>query len=102
MSTFVLPREVSRAVVELTGEPREDIALVLLVRGYARYKLAEIDKEIKRYEQKYGMTFEEYQQLWDAEDREEHYTHAAEWDYLEWEALITRRKRLEASFAWLP
>jgi len=59
MSAMVLPRQISQALVELTGEPREDMALVLLVRDVER-------------------------------------------DYLEWEALVTRRNRLESSFAWLP
>ena len=99
---MVLPRQISQALVELTGEPREDMALVLLVRDYARHKLAEIDVELKQYEQKYGMSFEAYKQIWDSEDREEHYAYDVERDYLEWEALVTRRNRLESSFAWLP
>lgn len=101
VSTSIAQRY-SQAMIELTGEPREDLALVLLVREYARHKLVEIDRKLEQYEQKYGKTFEAYKQIWDTEDREEHYTHEAEWDYLEWEALVTRRKRLEASFAWLP
>jgi hypothetical protein len=102
MSTLVLPKQVSQAMVELTGEPREDLALVMLMREYARHKLEEIDTALQQYEQKYGMSFEAYSQIWNSEDRPEQYTHAAEWDYLEWEALVTRRKRLEASFGWLP
>lgn len=102
MSTLVFPSELGRALMELTGEPRADVAMMLLLRDYARHKLAEIDAALKQYEQKYGMSFEEYKRLWDSEEHEEHYTYAAEWDYMQWEALDTRRKRLEASFAWLP
>jgi hypothetical protein len=102
MATLVLPHELDRALVELTGEPRPDVALMLLIREYARHKLAEIHTALKQYEQKHGMSFEAYKKIWDSEDREEHYAYASEWDYLEWEALDTRRKRLEASFAWLP
>jgi hypothetical protein len=102
MSAMVLPRQISQALVELTGEPREEMALVLLVRDYARHKMAEIDVELKQYEQKYGMSFAAYKQTWDSEDRAEHYAYAVEQDYLEWEALVTRRNRLESSFAWLP
>ena len=102
MSAMVLPKEISHALIELTGEPREDMALVMLVREYARHKLAEVETAIKQYEQKFGMSFEAYKKLWDSENHEEHYAYATEWDYLEWEALVTRHKRLEASFAWLP
>jgi septation ring formation regulator EzrA len=73
------------------------VALTLMIRDYARQKLAEIDATLRRYEEKYGMPFEAYKQIWDTEDREEHYAHQAEWDYLEWEALVTRRKRLMGS-----
>ncbi len=102
MSAMVLPKEISQALVELTGEPREGMALVLLMRDYARHKLEEIDTALKQYEQTYGMSFEAFKQRWETQDREEDYAYARESDYLEWEALVTRRKRLETSFAWLP
>jgi hypothetical protein len=92
-----------RVLVQLTGEARSDVALILVMRDYARYKLAEIDAALSQYQNKYGMSFAAYKQLWETEDREEHYTYEAEQDYLEWEApLVTRRKRLEESLAWLP
>jgi len=97
-ATMVLPKETTRALTELTGEARTDVALTLMMRDYARQELAKIDATLRRYEEKYGMPFEAYKQIWETEDREEHYTRQAEWDYLEWEALVTRRKRLmEAS-----
>jgi hypothetical protein len=96
-TTVGLPKETTRALKELTGEARTDVALMLMMRDYARQKLAEIDAALHRYEEKYGMPFEEYKQIWETEDREEHYTHQTEWDYLEWEALVTRRKRLIGS-----
>lgn len=102
MSAMVLPKQISQALVELTGEPREDMALVLLMRDYAHHKLAEIDVALQQYEQRYGMAFAAYKRAWDSEDRAEHYAYDVERDYLEWEALVTRRNRLEASFAWLP
>ncbi len=102
MGTMSLSKETSRALRELTGEPREDLALVLLMRDYARHKLAEIDQAIQRFEQKYGTSFADYQAVWEGEEREEHYTFEAETDFLTWEALITQRQRLQDNFAWLP
>jgi hypothetical protein len=101
-ATVVLPKETMRALTELTGEARTDVALTLMMRDYARQKLAEIDAALRRYEGKYSMSFETYKQIWETEDREEHYAYQTEWDYLEWESLVTRRKRLMESFAWLP
>lgn len=58
--------------------------------------------QMKRFESKYGMTFEQYPKKWDDEDREQDYSFEAETDYLEWEALFTQIKRLQNSFAWMP
>jgi hypothetical protein len=101
-ATVVLPKETTRALIELTGEARTDVALTLMMRDYARQKLAEIDAALRRYEEKYGMPFEAYKRIWESEDQEEHYAYQPEWDYLEWESLVTRRRRLVESFAWLP
>ncbi len=101
-ATVVLPKETMRVLTELTGEARSDVALTLMMRDYARQKLAEINAALRRYEEKYGMPFEAYKQIWETEDQEEHYAYQTEWDYLEWESLVTRRKRLMESFAWLP
>ncbi len=102
MSTIVLPREMSKVLTELTGEPRQEIALVLIMREYARHKLTEIEAALKEFEQKYGMAFEAYKRIWDTEVREEDYSYESEQDFLEWEALVTRYTRLESSFAWVP
>ena len=96
-ATVVLPKETMRALTELTGEARTDVALTLMMRDYARQKLTEIDVALRQYEEKYRMSFEAYKRIWETEDCEEHYTHQAEWDYLEWESLVTRRKRLTGS-----
>jgi len=99
---LVLPKETSKALAELTGEARSDVALTLVIRDYARHKLSDLETAMHRYEQKYQMPFQEYKKIWDSEDREEHYTYEAETDYLEWESLVTRYKKLSETFAWLP
>ena len=100
MSTMALtlPKRTTQILMELTGEARSDTALMLVMRDYARHKLADIDAALNRYEKKYGMSFAEYQTLWEVED-ETHYTYEAEQDYLEWEALVTRRARLKENLA---
>lgn len=98
----VLPKETTQVLTELTGEPRFDMALTLMIRDYSQHKLAEIETALNRFEEKYDMSFDSYKQIWDTEDCEEHYTYEAEQDYLAWEALVTRRKRLMDKLAWLP
>lgn len=101
-STLILPKETAQALVDLTGEMRLDVALTTIMREYARQQLAELGNEMKKYERKYGMSFEAYRRIWNTEEREDDYTFEAENDYLLWEGAVTRHKRLSESFAWLP
>ena len=101
-TTLVLPKETAQVLTELTGEARSNVALMLVLRDYARHKLTEIEEALRQYQEKYSMSFKDYKQIWESEDHEEHYTYGAEQDFLEWEALVTRRRRLRESLAWLP
>jgi hypothetical protein len=97
-----LPKSVSRILIELTGDPRPDTALSLALKDAIAYRLEQIERGLKAFEEKYGMPFEAYRRLWEEEDRPEHYSFEAERDYLHWEALITRKERLERLAQWLP
>ncbi len=99
---MTLPKKTSQLLTTLTGETRVDAALALIMRDYARYKLAEIETAVQAYEEKYGMAFAAYRQRWETQETDQDYTYEAEQDYLEWEGLVTRRARLEESLAWLP
>ena len=101
MSTLLLPKHTTQALRDLTGEVRPDAALVLALRDAFTYRLEQIQRQLHTFESKYGMSFAEYRLRWEAEDRPEDYTWAAERDYLEWEALITRQHRLENRYQWL-
>ena len=101
MTGVVLPKKTIRALHEITGEARPDVALVLILKDAIAYRLERIEQELQKFEEKYGMTFEEYKQLWESEEREEDYSWEAEQDYLEWEALVTRKHRLEETYGWL-
>ncbi len=101
MSNVVLPKGTVRVLHEITGESRPEVALVLVLKDAVAYRLEKIEQELGRFEKKYGMTFEEYRQRWESEDRDEDYAWEAERDYLEWEALVTRKRRLEETYGWL-
>lgn len=100
--TVILPKETSQALTELTGEPRTELALAVVMRDFARHKMQELAMEMHQYETKYGMSFEEYQENWEQKDARQDYSYEAETDYLQWEALFTRHKRLKNNFAWMP
>ncbi|MCB0112581.1 MAG: hypothetical protein R2873_21495 [Caldilineaceae bacterium] len=98
MSTIVLPKETTQALRELTGEVQPDAALTLALRDAFAYRLEQIQEQLHAFEEKYGMPFADYKTRWESGDQEEDYSWEAERDYLEWEALITRKRRLENTY----
>ena len=101
VSTLVLPKGTAQALWDLTGEPRPDAALLLVLRDALAYRLERMEAELRAFESKYGTTFDEYRQRWESQDRDEDYAWEAERDYLEWEAAVTRKQRLESVYSWL-
>jgi len=49
-STMILPKETAQALVDLTGEVRVDAALTMIIRDYARQKLAELEAGLRQFE----------------------------------------------------
>ncbi|MBI5302918.1 MAG: hypothetical protein HY868_12345 [Chloroflexi bacterium] len=95
------PKTTARMLTEVTGESRPDVAMLLVLKDAIAHRLEQIALAQTRFEAKYGMTFEEYKKHWETEDKSEYYSYEAEFDYLEWEALDTRKVRLEGVQAWL-
>jgi predicted transcriptional regulator len=95
MMAMTLPKSTARILTELTGEPRVDVALLIVLKDNIRYKLERIETRVREYESKYGMPFDAYKRKWEVEDDPEHYSYEREMDYLEWEALVTRKERVE-------
>lgn len=95
------PKETARLLTELTGESHPDVAMMIILKDAIAHRLEQIASNEKNFESKYGVSFEEYKHRWEHEDRTGDYSLEAESDYLEWEALITRKTRLESMQAWL-
>lgn len=100
-STPMISKAALRALTELTGEPRLDVALLIALQDAVEHRLGKIDEAIQEFEQKYGMRFEQFQ----ARAREgkvpNQFSHEVESDYLEWEGLVSRKKKIEKIGQWL-
>jgi hypothetical protein len=101
MSVLVVPKLTAQALRDLTGESRPDAALMLVMQDARAYRLEQITASLASLEAKYGMTFEEYRERWECEERDDDYRWDAEQDFLSWEALTTQRRRLEGMSLWL-
>ncbi len=84
---------ITKILMELTGEPRIELAIVDLLKDAIEHRIEKIEKEIKNYEKKYGMSFEKFKTKFEKEEIENSYSYEIEMDYLEWEGLISRLKK---------
>ncbi len=90
-----------KALTELTGEPRFDVALHIALRDAVEHRLEKINEAIRGYEHKYEMPFEQFQAYGQAENIPNQFSYKVESDYLEWDGLTSRKKKLEKIKQWL-
>ncbi|MCK4416591.1 MAG: hypothetical protein KAV99_00300 [Candidatus Latescibacteria bacterium] len=100
MSAMISPT-VLKALIDFTGEPRVDIAVRLALRDAARFKLEELESALKRLEEKYRMIFPEFERAFQNEEIPDTFSYEVEGDYLEWQGLRSRKKRVEDVLRWL-
>jgi hypothetical protein len=96
-----IPKVALRALTELTGEPRFDVALRIALRDAVEHRLEKIDEAIQAYERKYGMSFEAFQARGREEEIPNQFSYEVESDYLEWDGLTSRKRKLERIRQWL-
>jgi hypothetical protein len=101
MSAPTVPKVALKALTELTGEPRFDVALLIALRDAIEHRLEKISANIQTYEQKYNMTFEQFQARGEEKDISDQFSYEVEGDYLEWEGLVSRKKKLLKINQWL-
>ena len=100
-STSTLPKVALKALTELTGEPRVDVALLIALRDAVEYRLEKIAEDIRKYEQKYDLSFKQFQARGQKGEIPDKFSYEVESDYLEWEGLISRKKKLEKIHQWI-
>jgi len=100
-STSTLPKVALKALTELTGEPRFDVALLIALRDAVEYRLEKIAEDIHEYEKKYGLSFKQFQARGQKGEIPDQFSYEVESDYLEWEGLISRKKKLEKIHQWI-
>ena len=96
-----IPKVALKALTELTGEPRFDVALRIALRDAVEHRLEKIHEAIRDYEQEYGMSFDEFEARGKKEEIPNQFSYEVESDYLEWDGLTSRREKLEEIHQWL-
>jgi len=100
MTTVISP-QLLKTLTALTGEIHLDSALRMVTQDAIAHRLESIIKQLYTLEQKYGMSFEQFDIRFQAEELPNQYSYEVEQDYLEWEGLLCRQRRLQEMGAWL-
>jgi len=97
----LLSKATQKALTELTGEPRIEVALRITLKDSVEHRLEIIEREAFAFERKYGMSFEEFKHNWEQGKIFDKYSFEVEKDYWEWEGTISRKKKIEGIEEWL-
>jgi hypothetical protein len=100
MTEMVSP-QLLKVLTDVTGEVNLDSALRIVAQDAIDYRLEHLAKQIHALEQKYEMSFEQFDQRFQAGEIPSQHSYAVEQDYLEWEGLVCRQKRLQEVREWL-
>lgn len=87
---MTITTNISKVLMDITGEPRPEIAMFELLKDAIDHRIEKIEMKMKKYEEKYGMTFEEFKDKFHKNEISSPYSYDVETDYLEWEGLAGR------------
>jgi hypothetical protein len=90
-----------KILTDLTGEIHLDSTLRIVTQDAIAHRVASLAKQLQTLEQKYGMSFEQFDKRFQVEAVPNQYSYEAEQDYLEWEELLCRKQRLQEARDWL-
>lgn len=75
------------ALLSSVGKEDLDAKLEELLLGTIETKLENYTKQILKFEEKYGLSFTEFERLWDSGALEKKYSYEVESDFIDWEML---------------
>jgi len=90
-----------KVLTDVTGEVQLDSALRIIDRDAIEHRLKQIAERIRALEDKYRIPHEKFEELFQAGEIPHQHSYEVEQDYLEWEGLICRQRRLSEAWDWL-
>ncbi len=100
MPEAVSPRT-ARLLKDITGETNLDAAVLTTLADALEHRMRSIEDDLETYQERYGMSFDEFREAWGAGEVEEKHSLDVERDYREWEGLVTRRKKIQEALSWI-
>lgn len=96
-----LSKTTLKALADITGETKLEVAINSTLRDALEHRMEIVDKGIVDFEKKYRMNFSEFKKKWHEGKIKDKFSYSVEKDYIEWETLATRKKRLGEAARWL-
>ena len=93
LAELVLPPHIAGLIYSISRNADLEGALLKILFDYIDLKLRDINEKIRRFEEKYGMNFEEFKKHVLSSDKS--YKYDVERDFWEWESLETLKKHYE-------
>jgi len=93
LGELVLPSHIAGLIYSISRNADLEGALLKILFDYIDLKLKDINEKIRRFEEKYGMSYEEFKRR--ILDSDESYKYDVERDFWEWESLVTLKKYYE-------
>ena len=97
----VISPQLLKVLTDVTGEVKLDSALRIVAREAIDHRLEHIAERIHVLEQKYGTSFAHFDERFQAGEIPRQHSYEVEQDYLEWEGLVCRQRRLKEVREWL-
>lgn len=96
-----LSKTTLKALTDITGETKLEVAINSTLRDALEHRMELVEKGIKSFEKRYGIGFSDFKKKWREGKIKDKFSYSIEKDYIEWETLATRKKRLEEAAKWL-
>lgn len=100
-NTLEIDKDIYNALAESFGEDvlKERIDDILFSAIESRLEL--FSREILKFEEKYGVSFVEFEQMWDRDKIKDKHTHEIESDFIDWEMMEMEKKELLSTLSRL-
>ena len=99
---MTLTTDISRTLLEVTGEPRAEIAIYGLLKDAIEHRIEKIDAGLKKLEDKYHMPFSEFSDRFHKNEIPNAYGYEIESDFLDWEGLNSRMAKYQSLLPAFP
>ena len=96
----VISPQLLKVLTDVTGEVKLENALRIVAQDAIDHRLEHIAKQIQALEQKYGTPFTQFDTHFQRGEISCQHSYDVEQDYLEWEGLLCRQRRLQEAQDW--